>query len=112
MKINTQNEKNYTLIEVEGSLSVETLNYFEKKLQAAYERELDIILDFSGLVFIDSSSLGLIVVYFTKQMNSNRHLVLLRVNRDIYEMFNITGLSRRVQIFESLDDARAFVENR
>jgi anti-anti-sigma factor len=110
MKINVHNEEKYTLVEVEGSLSVESLNYFEKKLQGAYERGLNIIIDFSSLVFIDSSSLGLILVYFTKQTGNKKHLVLMKVNRDIYEMFNITGLSRRVKIFDSLDTALAHIE--
>jgi hypothetical protein len=34
----------------------------------------------------------------------------MNVNKDIYEMFNITGLSRRVKIFDSLDTALAYIE--
>jgi len=105
MKISKNIDDNYILMTIEGSLSVENLRHFEQEMHEALDKNLDLIIDLSEVVFIDSSSLGVIVVFFTKLNNINRHLVLLNVNKDIYEMFSITGLAKRVKICNSLDDA-------
>ncbi|PKL41203.1 MAG: hypothetical protein CVV44_00770 [Spirochaetae bacterium HGW-Spirochaetae-1] len=109
MKLHSQYTEDYFLLKVEGSLSVETLNTFEHELLNAHNKGLHIIIDFSSLVFIDSSSLGVIVVFFTKQISVKKHLVLLNVGKDIMEMFEITGLSKRVHIFSSLDRALDYI---
>lgn len=111
MKIFGQDNEQYLLLRVEGSLSVENLNRFEGELNKAYESGKHIFIDLSKIVFIDSSSLGVIVVLFTKLLAQKRHLVLLNVNRDIGEMFTITGLSKRVHMSYSLEEALQFIRN-
>lgn len=111
MKIFEQDNENYLLLRVEGSLSVENLTRFEGELNKSLESGKHVFVDLSKLVFIDSSSLGVIVVFYTKLLEAKRHLVLLNVNRDIGEMFAITGLSKRVHMSYSLEEALQFIRN-
>ncbi len=111
MKIIRETKEEYMLLRVEGSLSVENLNRFEGELNKTLEKGMHVFLDLSKLVFIDSSSLGVIVVFYSKLLEQKCHLVLLNVNRDIGEMFSITGLSKRVHMSYSIEEALQFIRN-
>lgn len=111
MKITIKEEDIYLLLGVEGSLSVENLNRFEGELNKALEVKKHVFIDLSKLVFIDSSSLGVIVVFFTKLLAQKCHLVLINVNRDIRDMFSITGLSKRVHMSISIEEALQYIRN-
>lgn len=111
MKVFKKEEENYLLLSIEGSLSVENLNRFEGELNKAIDTKKHLFLDLSKLAFIDSSSLGVIVVVFTKLLAQKCHLVLLNVNRDIREMFSITGLSKRVHMSSSIEEALQYIRN-
>lgn len=105
MKVTAEKKDNYILLSVKGTLSVENISPFESQLSKHVENKSDIIIDLCDLTFIDSSSLGIIVVYFTKSEKNNNLFALINVNHDIMQMFKITGLDRRIRIFNSLDDA-------
>ncbi len=111
MKISAEAKDSYVILFFEGSFSVENLKMLEKTLQKHYEEGKHIIIDLSRVTFLDSSSLGVIVLYFTKLEESNRHLVLIRVKQDIYQMFTITGLTRRFRVFNTLEKAVEFLES-
>ena len=105
MKVSAEIKDNYILISVKGTLSVENISPFETQLSKHVENKSNIIIDLSDLTFIDSSSLGIIVVYFTKSEKNNNYFALINVNHDIMQMFKTTGLDKRIRIFNSLDDA-------
>ena len=105
MKVIAEIKDNYILMRVKGTPSVENISPFEIQLSKHVENKSDIIIDLADLTFIDSSSLGIIVVYFTKSEKNNNHFALINVNHDIMQMFKITGLDKRIKIFDSLNDA-------
>lgn len=109
MKITTNEKDNYVVLGFEGSFSVENLKMLEKTLNKYYEVAKNVIVDLSGVTFLDSSSLGVIVLYFTKMEDIDKHLILIKVKQDIYQMFNITGLSRRFNVFNTLEKALSFL---
>lgn len=109
MKITADSKKNYVILLFEGSFSVENLKILEKTLQKHFEEAKHIVIDMSRVTFLDSSSLGVIVLYFTKLEESNRHLVLIKVKQDIYQMFTITGLTRRFRVFNTIEKAEEYL---
>jgi len=105
MKITTEMMANSILINVKGTLSIENIAPFETLLNKYVDEKIHILIDLSEMTFIDSSSLGIIVVYYTKTEKNNRHFSLININSDIMQMFRITGLDKRIKIFDSLDSA-------
>ena len=69
------------------------------------EKKDNILIDLSELNFIDSTSLGILVVFLKKKKKNNRNFALLNINPDIMQMFKITGLDKRIRIFISIDEA-------
>lgn len=105
MKVTSEQKENFIVINIKGTLSIENISPFETLVNKHVEQKDHILIDLSELTFIDSSSLGIIVVYFTKSEKNNRNFVLLNINPDIMQMFKITGLDKRIKIFSSLDEA-------
>jgi len=103
MKITTEMKDNFILIHVKGTLSIENISPFETLLNKYVDEKTHILIDLSEMTFIDSSSLGIIVVYYTKSEKNSRHFSLININGDIMQMFKITGLDKRIKIFDSLD---------
>lgn len=105
MKVTSEKKENFILIRIKGTLSIENISPFETMVNKHVEDKEDILIDLSELTFIDSSSLGIIVVYYTKSEKNSRHFALLNINSDIMQMFKITGLDKRIKIFNSFEDA-------
>jgi len=105
MKVTSEIKDNYVLISIKGTLSIENISPFETLVNKHVDSMDNILIDLSGLTFIDSSSLGIIVVYYTKSEKNNRHFALMEINPDIMQMFKITGLDKRIKIFQSIDEA-------
>lgn len=105
MKVSSEQRENYILISVKGTLSIENISPFETLINKCVEQKSHILIDLSDLTFIDSSSLGIIVVYYTKSEKNSRHFALININTDIMQMFKITGLDKRIRIFDDLKEA-------
>jgi anti-anti-sigma factor len=105
MKVSSEQRENYILISVKGTLSIENISPFETLVNKCVEQKSHILIDLTDLTFIDSSSLGIIVVYYTKSEKNSRHFALLNINNDIMQMFKITGLDKRIRIFNDLKEA-------
>ena len=105
MKVSSEQRENYILISVKGTLSIENISPFETLVNKCVEQKSHILIDLTDLTFIDSSSLGIIVVYYTKSEKNSRHFALININSDIMQMFRITGLDKRIRIFNDLKEA-------
>lgn len=111
MKVSAENKDKYTVVTVRGTLSIENISPFETLLKKNVDEDNNIFLNLAELTFIDSSSLGIIVVYFTKSEKNNRKFFLVNVNQDIMQMFRITGLDKRINIFDSFEEAETNLDN-
>ena len=65
-----------------------------------------VILDLSGVTFIDSSGLGAIVAA-TKQLDDHRRLDLAGLTPVVDKVFRLTRMDTVFRLFPSLDDAIA-----
>lgn len=68
-----------------------------------------IILDLSGVKFIDSSGLGAIVAAM-KQLDEGRRLELAGLSPMVDKVFRLTRMDTVFTLFPSLDDAMAGLE--
>lgn len=105
MKVTSEKRDNFVLINIKGTLSIENISPFETLINKHVDNNDHILIDLTDLTFIDSSSLGIIVVYYTKSEKNGRQFALLNINSDIMQMFKITGLDKRIKIFNSIEDA-------
>ncbi|MCP4137468.1 MAG: STAS domain-containing protein [bacterium] len=105
MKISTNQNNNYTTVNVKGALSVEFLHIFESSLRKASNDKKHTLVNLSQVSFLDSSALGVIIMHHRKLNRDDKKLILIDVPYDISQLFSITGLSKRIPIVNSMHEA-------
>lgn len=110
MKISVEDLGNALFIRIEGSLSVEDLKDFQDAMNSYLLQEKHIILDMTEVSFIDSSSLGIIVLFYSKLLQIKKELIITNIKPEIYQMFNLTGVSKRMRLFKTNKEALDFIK--
>jgi anti-anti-sigma factor len=105
MKIETQEHDNHIVLKMEGSVSIENIHIFEEHLMEAVSRNKHILMDLTEVAYIDSISLGVIILNAKEAEKNGKRLFFINPNKDISQMFTITGLDRRLDIVTSLEEA-------
>jgi anti-sigma B factor antagonist len=87
--------------ELDASMAVNFIDEMEKFIK---EGNNIIVLNLSGVEFIDSSGLASIVSSL-KLVGRNGHLMLCGIHRNVMSVFKFTRMDRVFQIFSSEEEA-------
>jgi len=109
MKIAEEQGPEHTVLRVEGSLKVgdtaQTLS--ETCERIAYERKGALVLDLSGLDYMDSTGVGVLIGALKRFQEGKREILLAAPQRRILAGLRVTHLDTLFRIYESLDLALA-----
>lgn len=86
-----------------GPLTMENVTPFLNAVRR--EDAATMILDLSGVPYLDSSGLGSLVSACTSCMKSGRRIALTGVNKRVKKVFEITKVERVFLMFPTLSDA-------
>jgi anti-anti-sigma factor len=104
--INTGKEKGCLIVRVEGRLDAVSTPEFEQTLgDWIDEGDIRFIVDFAGLDYISSAGLRGILTSVKKLKAAEGHIVLSSLHGTVKEVFEISGFSTIIPIFESVKDA-------
>ncbi|WP_307845352.1 STAS domain-containing protein [Planomonospora sp. ID67723] len=96
------------VIRVTGLLDATTRDQFADYLAAeAAEHGADMVLDLSGVTFMDSRALGLIVHQWQVSTAEGGRFALIGVEYAKTRVMWITGLAQRLPLYDTIDDALA-----
>lgn len=98
---------NVFLVPLQGEIDYVT--YLEvKKLFAKLfaENKINLILNLEDVKYMDSSGLGAITSAHIKTNALGGSIKIVSPNRDINKVFDLTGLSKVVVVYKSVDEAR------
>ncbi|WP_326821694.1 STAS domain-containing protein [Streptosporangium sp. NBC_01756] len=96
------------VIRVTGLLDATTRDQFADYLAAETdEHGLDMALDLSGVTFMDSRALGLIVHHWQLSTNAGGKFALIGVEYAKTKVMWITGLAQRLPLYDTIEDALA-----
>ncbi len=109
MDLNIQSETiggGGVVITVAGELDLYTAPRLKENLLAALEDDvLKIVVDMTGVHFIDSSALGVLIGGVKRLKPRGGRLVLVSVDENVNWILQITGLNSVFDIFTSREDA-------
>ena len=98
MNTNIEKQDGKYLVTLEGELDTAAAAEVEKKLQPLYNTDgLDVVIDCSGLEYIASSGLRILISILKGAKASGSKVVLKNMNDDIKSVFKLTGF---INIFE------------
>lgn len=106
MEIKEVKKNQVTVLMVEGRLDSSTSGTLEKNLISAIEAgEKNLVLDFTGMDYISSAGLRVLLMAAKKTNKLGGMLVLSALNPNVREVFDIAGFTNIFSIFNSLEDA-------
>jgi anti-sigma B factor antagonist len=112
MKIRSTIVDLIAILEIEGSLSSEVKMDFDAEINQFIDKPLNLILDLSKVTFIDSAILGSIVRFYSIYRKNGRQLHLASINKQIYDVFQLTGINKQITIFDFPQNAVDFIRGK
>lgn len=93
------------MLTLTGGLVLTTLFDFQATVRADQSHSL--ILDFTGVPYVDSAGIGALVGAYVTRQNSSRSLALVGVSKRIHDALKITQVDQFFRFFDSVTAAEA-----
>jgi anti-anti-sigma factor len=104
IKYNKTGEVN--ILSPQDKLDIITSVEFEEMLSSLIEKgEKKFLIDFSGLQYISSAGLRVVILTAKKLKQVNGIIHLCSMQKQVNDVFNITGLFKIFQYYSSVDEA-------
>ena len=95
LEISKNTERNVWEVKPAGELDISSAEQFRNGLEASLsELKQDIELDLSGLSYIDSTGLGVIIGIYGRAKKEGFTLKLLNPRDNVKKLLNISGLEK------------------
>jgi anti-sigma B factor antagonist len=96
------------ILRLKGPLLINNLFSFQEKVRSDTSRNL--VLDFSGVPYIDSAGIGALVgAYVNRQKAAGRSLALVGVNDRVHTTMKITHIDHFFRFFSSVEEVEQAV---
>lgn len=98
--VTKQKEKQIT-VQFEGEIDQFTIEKNTKPIEEMLKKNLvntELILDFEKVTYINSTFIGHIAALYTNLLKRNSSMKIIKVNQDIYEIFQLVGLTKIMNI--------------
>ena len=97
------------VLSLHGPLTMENVSPFLNAVRR--ENASTMILDFSGVPYVDSSGLGSLVSAYTSCLKTGRRVALTGENKRVLKVFEITKVEPIFLMFPTLTDALDALSN-
>lgn len=108
LSVTSRERGDFTVVEVSGEVDVYTAAVLREKLADLIDAEhTDLIVDLTGVGFLDSTGLGVLVGALKKIRGFGGRLQLVIDQEKVLKVFRITALTQVFTIHSSIEDALA-----
>lgn len=97
---------NYQIMEFAGNLDKLGLDSAREKLEDAADKlTVDfLVFDFEKLEFINSESIGFLLVIHTRLVKNNKKLVIINSKAHVKDVFEVIGMTNLISFYDSLKE--------
>jgi anti-sigma B factor antagonist len=108
LKVETRHEGDVAVVAATGEVDVFTAPGLDAEITALLEQgSSQLVVDLSGVSFLDSTGLGVLVKGLKTARDSGGSVRLVVTSDRIRKIFDITGLDAALPLFDTVDDALA-----
>jgi anti-anti-sigma factor len=107
LQLSSEERGDSVVVVARGDLDVVTGQQFDEYLAAARQDHDHVVLDLSGVDFMDTSSLAVIVGHWKELQATGGKLALAGARYRYTKSLWITGLADRLPLYDSVNDAVA-----
>jgi anti-sigma B factor antagonist len=93
------------IYKADGKLSIETVNGFLPQLRAEAARR--VVLDLSGVSFLDSAGVGALVSLFVSRRNQGKEFGLAALPPQASAVVTVAGLQNLLPLYKTVEEATA-----
>ncbi|CCK79884.1 STAS domain-containing protein [Desulfobacula toluolica] len=106
LKINSEEKNNIGVIIVEGEIDMFTSPGLRNKLLPYFKEKIKgIIVDLSGVLFMDSSGIATLVEGLQWSKKNNKDFILTGLGKNVLNSLSLTKLDNVFNIKKDFDDA-------
>ncbi|HEX3020612.1 MAG TPA: STAS domain-containing protein [Chitinispirillaceae bacterium] len=106
MKIRMREYNDLVELVVDGNIMQENVDIFKNRLHDLIDNgKIRIVLNFGATSYISSLCLSIIVNIKNRLSNLNGDIKIVMANRLITNLFEITNLNRKLEMYKTLEDA-------
>jgi len=98
-------DENLAIYRASGKLSLETVSEFIQKLRP--DSSAYLVLDMSGVSFLDSAGVGALVSLFVSRRNQGRRFVLATLTPQGTAVVTVAGLQNLLPIYKTVAEAQS-----
>ena len=88
---------------LDGKLGLETVNAFLQTMRQ--ERAQYLVLDMSGVTFLDSSGVGALVSLFVSRQHAGKKLALASLTKQGLAVLQVSGLTKLIPAYATVEEA-------
>jgi anti-sigma B factor antagonist len=96
-----------TIMRLAGPLTLTNLFAFQHDLTTTHRQTL--ILDLSGVPYMDSAGLGVLMNYYVSAEKNGRKFALASVNERVLTLLELTRVNALLKVFPTVEQAEASV---
>lgn len=106
--------KKAKLLTISGQLDETNIDSKAQEVYKIFEEipgNLSLVFDFAGLEYMNSKSIGYLTDWYGKVTERGGKVVISRAKPNIKDILQVVGLTQLINIYESLDEAKASVND-
>jgi len=105
LEVDTEEREGLVRVSLRGELDLSTVEKVEDELRRIEDRaDKLLVLDLSGLTFLDSTGLRLMVTADQRARKAGRRLALVKGPETVHRVFTITKLDERLEIVDDVGE--------
>ncbi|MFA6281923.1 MAG: anti-sigma factor antagonist [Candidatus Omnitrophota bacterium] len=105
MKINIRESENVVILDIEGSIDINSSDFVETVGWALITKSKNILCNFEGINLIDYVGISLIAVAYKNVLNHKGKLKLVNVPSHVQKLFSVVGLDKVFEYYENEETA-------
>ena len=112
LQIHCSPERDGTLVEIKGEITFTDMSFFQDKMETVLtDEKSNVVIDFSGVTYISSAGLRVLLKFNKDASNKKRKLALFGLNEFVSDVFRVSGFDKIFNIQENKEKAFQAVLN-
>ncbi len=107
MDLEFKNKDDKLIIYMAGELDHHSAEEVRNKIDDRLDRDniTKLIMDFSGVSFMDSSGIGVVIGRYKKLSTKKGNICVTRVKGSVKRVFELSGMFKIIKLYDSIEEA-------
>ncbi len=89
LTFSVETEASRIVLYLSGDIDIDVAEAMEHSIPSAAASYSDVVIDFAGVPFVDSSGIGLLIALVRALQQDGKRVSVVRVREDVMEVFDI-----------------------